>query len=470
MRIIFLFIFNLVTFSLFANNIEISNVQLTGQNTADHYSLIQFDVKWANSWRTSNNESNWDGAWIFAKWRKGNTSEWRHCTLSQNNTTAATGSVLTVTNDLVGAFIHRNADGIGDVNFTGNRIRWDYGADGVLDNETVEIEVFALEMVYIPKGAFYLGSGGNEAAYFKEGGTTNSPYLVASHDAITVGNNAGQLTSSTAGAVANTGIPADFPKGFKAFWTMKYEISEQQYVDFLNHLDAARAALLTTGIPSDILSGTYPSFEAGAPERAMSHLNVRYFSVLADWSGLRPMTELEFEKICRGANITPLPNEHVWGTTNSFPLVSVNNPGADDEEVATPANANAAIGNPGVIVYGKRVRVGLFARPVNSTRELSGAAYYGVMNMGDNLREIVIGTVRNVGDFKDNVHGDGHINQDATSDITSFTTANSYMLKGGSYIDAAAQAMISDRARYNFSTETPNQQPYQGGRFVRTAE
>ena len=32
-----------------------------------------------------------------------------------------------------------------------------------------------------------------------------------------------------------------------------------------------------------------------------------------DWAALRPMTELEFEKICRGPN-PPIAGEYVWGT------------------------------------------------------------------------------------------------------------------------------------------------------------
>ena len=54
---------------LFANNIQISNVSITGQNTASKYKMIQFDISWENSWRTSTEQSNWDAAWIFIKYR-----------------------------------------------------------------------------------------------------------------------------------------------------------------------------------------------------------------------------------------------------------------------------------------------------------------------------------------------------------------------------------------------------------------
>ena len=52
-----------------ANNIQVSNVAIVGQNTTDQFSFVRFDVSWDNSWRTSTLESNWDAAWIFVKIR-----------------------------------------------------------------------------------------------------------------------------------------------------------------------------------------------------------------------------------------------------------------------------------------------------------------------------------------------------------------------------------------------------------------
>lgn len=37
-----------------ANNIQVFNVKLTGQNTSSDYTLVQFDLTWDNSWRTNN--------------------------------------------------------------------------------------------------------------------------------------------------------------------------------------------------------------------------------------------------------------------------------------------------------------------------------------------------------------------------------------------------------------------------------
>ncbi|RUA26072.1 MAG: hypothetical protein DSY76_06195, partial [Bacteroidetes bacterium] len=35
----------------YANNIQVSNVSVRGQNTTDHYTMIKFDLSWDNSWR-----------------------------------------------------------------------------------------------------------------------------------------------------------------------------------------------------------------------------------------------------------------------------------------------------------------------------------------------------------------------------------------------------------------------------------
>lgn len=46
------------------------------QNTTDDYTLMQFDLSWENSWRTSPAPNNWDTAWVFVKYRLDN-GEWQ---------------------------------------------------------------------------------------------------------------------------------------------------------------------------------------------------------------------------------------------------------------------------------------------------------------------------------------------------------------------------------------------------------
>jgi hypothetical protein len=73
----FFFLLLLQTDFIYSNNIQVTNVTLTSQNTSAgannsaNYTHIQFDVQWENSWRLSSGPSNWDAAWIFAKFRVG---------------------------------------------------------------------------------------------------------------------------------------------------------------------------------------------------------------------------------------------------------------------------------------------------------------------------------------------------------------------------------------------------------------
>ena len=447
-----------------ANNITVTAATLSGQNVTTHTEIVNFTVGWENSWHTSINESNYDGAWIFVKFRRlTGTADWRHCTLTVANSVVGAGGIMTVQNDLKGAFINRNADGIGNVSFTGNQLVWNYGADGVADNETVEINVFGLEMVYIPTGAFQLGSGGSETYAFKTGATA-VPYNVNA-TAITFGATGTFLNTNGNGPTTGT-LQAAYPTGYNAFWIMKYETTQQQYVDFLNHLDLARA---TPNNLSGTFTGTHPNLIAPQPERTMGYVNSQRLAALADWSGLRPYTEMEFEKICRGANIPPVPNEYVWGSTTISPLVSVLNIGLTNETVNMPATANTNIAAN--LTSGGLTRAGIFARATGSTRELSGSSYYGVMNMADNAQEICINTISVTGlAFDGSINGDGYLNATGNTDITNWTNSGSYGWRGAAYNSGLTGARTSERVSAGTNDGSGSNFPYLSIRLARTAQ
>jgi formylglycine-generating enzyme required for sulfatase activity len=429
-----------------ANNIAVANATLTGQNVVAHTEIINFDVSWENSWRTNTNENNYDGAWIFVKFRKMGTLDWRHCTINTTGFTAAAGGAFSVPTDGKGAFIYKaTATGVSNVNYVGNQIIWNYGVDGILDNETVEIRVFALEMVYIPQGTFQLGSGGVETSAFKTGATSN-PFDVTAA-AISFGTTGTTLNTNGNGPTTGT-LAAAYPTGFNAFWIMKYETSQQQYVDFLNHIDLARA---TFNDNAGIRTGVHPNFTANQPERAVGTSNTQRLAAMADWSGLRPFTEMEYEKACRGYNTPAVPNEYPWGNTTIVALSTVANPGLTNEIVATPTTANAVITS----TYTGNIpaRVGIFARASGSTRVLSGGTYYGVMNMGDNVSEICINAVSATGlAFDGSLHGDGYLAASGSSNITNWTTFGAYGWRGTGYDGAIADARTSSRTTVNYYT------------------
>ncbi|MEI6436470.1 MAG: hypothetical protein WCP32_16710, partial [Bacteroidota bacterium] len=64
-----LFLALILATMLSANNINVSNVKLTGQNTTDDFAMVQFDISWDNSWRAASAPYNWDAAWVFVKYR-----------------------------------------------------------------------------------------------------------------------------------------------------------------------------------------------------------------------------------------------------------------------------------------------------------------------------------------------------------------------------------------------------------------
>ena len=153
----------LIPLRLFANNIEVSNVSLTGQNTTTQTVLVQFDVSWENSWRISVGPSNWDAAWIFVKYRNSG-GNWVHATLNYVNGTAAGdghtqpgGSTINTSPDGKGVFIYRSTDGSGNVNFASVQLRWNYGANGVTDGQLVDVQGSLAQ--HIPKqGAIHRAS------------------------------------------------------------------------------------------------------------------------------------------------------------------------------------------------------------------------------------------------------------------------------------------------------------------------
>jgi formylglycine-generating enzyme required for sulfatase activity len=209
-----------------------------------------------------------------------------------------------------------------------------------------------------------------------------------------------------------------------------------------------------------------------------------------DWAALRPMTELEYEKACRGP-VTPVQNEFAWGTrdlqgynaTNGT-LTSIHykltNPGTANEYVDTNysvGSGNAvwlydAIFNP----YYYITRAGAFAAsPGNTGRATAGATYYGIMEMAGNMVETIITMGYPEGRAFTSRPGDGRLAATGFTDESTWpSSGNNYWqgsgYKGGYYNSSSPfDLMVSDRriAADNFAFFTGR--PGNGGRGVRTA-
>lgn len=104
-------------------------------------------------------------------------------------------------------------------------IRWNFGATDT--NDIIDIQVFAVEMVYVPSGSFYVsGTVGHEANKFHSGGFSTSSYRITSENALTIAYTSENLyyTATNSNGGDQTGVlVASYPKGFGDFYSMKYQ-------------------------------------------------------------------------------------------------------------------------------------------------------------------------------------------------------------------------------------------------------
>jgi formylglycine-generating enzyme required for sulfatase activity len=138
------------------------------------------------------------------------------------------------------------------------------------------------------------------------------------------------------------------------------------------------------------------------------------------WSGLRPMTELEYEKACRG-NQTAVSGEYAWGNGTATGATGISNGGANAETFSN-AGANAAFGNA-TGVQGP-LRVGAFAGAA-TTRAQAGATYYGIMEMTGNLWERAVTIGNAAGRSYTGLHGNGTLFRDGTANVDFWPGINS---------------------------------------------
>lgn len=477
--------FLLLFFAANGNNIRVTSVELVNQDEIHETYQVRFNLQWENSWRTSDLESNWDAAWVFIKYRVVPSTTWRHATLKESGFVPSDDSEIVVPSDRKGAFVYRADEGIGDVNFRNLELKWNYGDDGVDNNAVFEVAVFAIEMVYVPEGAFFAGDGSNGRGNFRRAGS-NFPYEITNDGSITLG---GVTTTNLSSmnpdrmekaddfdASSTRNLPIAYPTGFSRFYIMKYEATEEQYVDFLNKLTELQIENRYGSELHSIIDRDYGtnSFSTRNRKRVIGNLSAYDVLSYLDWAALRPMSELEYEKSCRG-KLLPFPEEFAWGNKNIHKdLYEIEEEGDgeltfSEDLPENTGNASYALTHP----INRPLSPGIFAASsLNSTREETGGTYYGVMEMSGNVAELVVSLGTPAGRAFIPVEGNGELtpsgNFSNSNGLWTFYNINSGLgLRGGAFIDGSQYLQISDRIRANFSTPQVRL-PYLGIRGVRS--
>ena len=478
--ILFLFAFN----NAKANNVVITGTSVSGSN-------ITFNIGWDNSWNANVAPANWDAVWVFVKYQDCNTRLWAHAGLSTLTSDHSTSSPLQVdtTTDGKGVFIRLSSLGGGTVAPTSVTLKMTIPAG------TYNYKVFGIEMVNVPQGAFKIGDSTT--------GGSLAEYDVTSD---------GSLTSSIlGGSPAAANVPAAYPAGFNGVYCMKYEISQEQYTDFLNALtyDQQKAhtstdpisaantyAMATTytgrngikisvsgnnnAVPAiyvcDATNGNENSIDDGQ-SIAMNYMNWSDLAAYLDWAALRPMSELEYEKICRGAAQPRVAGEFPWGTVDASFVSpsSVLNSLKPNEKYSTTTNGLCNLYYYSAYVlysYNGPLKVG-FSASNTSGRASSGASFYGAMEMAGNVHDIVV-NLSSDGVAFTGALGDGNLLANGLSNVANWPAISSTGVgfKGGAYdsspsgytANGVPYGRVSDRSFiYNGSTSRGSG----GGRGVR---
>lgn len=484
--VLWLVIFLSTLHSAKGNNVQVLNATRTGANLDE----VEFELSWENSWDVTGAPANHDAVWIFIKFREcGMTSnEWSHALLSTTMTDHSFGADITYATPILqtdrfgngtghntGVMVKRATTGIGDITSQTVRLKIVGSSNAVaLDPSTeYDIKVFGVEMVYVPEGQFYAGDGVSSNTIREYNSNPYQPVLFTSEDPVQIH----EYYSLT--------VPAEFPKGYSAFYIMKYEITHGQYVDFLNTINSSmqtNRAYIYDYYRHDIQhDGT--EYYTNSVDRPLVYMSFEDLLAYLDWSALRPLSELEYEKACRGP-LDFVPDELAFGTGNSSDITECETiTGATPGVEVTTDNSNCHIYITQYTISGGQfdtgggsyanqgpVAAGIFARGPNFTRIGTGATYYGVMEMSGNVYEQCIqvntSNSNNSPSAYDGIWGDGQLLSSGIYDVVNWPTSGYYIYRGGSYRNNQDRARVSDRYYRARSSYTSRAQD-QGGRGCR---
>ena len=420
----------------YASDLKIDGIEwIKGSNNK-----VKFTVAWNNSWR---NEKNYDAAWIFFKLPASDHQPlYNHVKILptghrmlSNLQPGSPKPAFEVTKDGVGFYVYPSEKYRGNVRWT-IEIALDpkITRDQLVSRGSMSITAYGIEMVQIPQAAFTIGEADTALArknysFFlsDENGKPSGLWKINSEsESIPIGREKGKLYYNSQVAQYHGDqkgiVPPEFPKGYKAFYIMKYETTQGQYCNFLNGISEEGTKARSNFNEKDyykfrgsikLENGKYI---AGSPNRPCNFFSWDDACAFADWAGLRPMTELEFEKACRGP-LTPIPHEFPWNTNNKDRLqriVSLN----DD-----------------LILKGELKEGDLN----ENNRDQFGASYYWVMDLAGSLWERCVTIGDATGRAFKGTHGDGKITANGFASNDDWprgsTETSGFGFKGGGYYE-----------------------------------
>ena len=480
----------------YSNNVRLNGtVKVT--DVTSGVATLELDLAWDNSWRDN---FNWDAVWIFLK-TKPASGAWSHVMLQDVQHTATNDYVVMngkSGNNVVGVYVFLGKNDTRRQASTTVTLKWACGSaytKASFDNNQVFLLAQGIEMVYVPFGAYYLGDGSSANTF---GGADGKPFAVSGEGAIAT---LYQRASDGTVNVAVSNLNANYPKGYGGFYVMKYETSQEQYVTFLNTLTRAeQETLLGASFLSALSPGRYifgdtlqPTFRngivlsgksSGQPYIFDNNLNgndvygedgdgqcvaCNYMSLndllaYASWSGLRPMSELEYERACRAPfPQDPLAGEYPWNSNGGVSRVTGLSAGGRETEVASTTSCNV---NSGGGLTGSNqgpVRCGLFARSTSS-QTVSGATYWGVMEMAGNVRELVAGVSHT--SLSRTTNGGGTFSTSAWGSAT----PGFFGLRGGGFSGSDSLLRTSGRSEMNKVASVADRDETVGFRLTRTLD
>ena len=594
--------------------VKANNIRVEGKtrvvSIVNDTAVIEVTLRWDNSWR---DDFNWDAAWVFFKFKKrGLENPWQHAYLSSlgHVLSSAAGNdgggyaymVGANAGKVNGLYVMRNGISEGNVSVR-LQAKWPLSGTGLTKSDfgnalnEIYVAVHAIEMVYVPYGAYYLGDGlsnlcfheyfapdrnpirtkgyeslsassiyqnayppeyavdDNINSHYHSAGYTNEWFTVDFGEAKTMryftirthyagsgyyveGSNDGSswsilwsgngsmwsqtlskhkitnpgayryyrfremgnylviydvalledaspvavdsedaLTVCLNGDNSFVSLEATYPKGYAGFYVMKYETSQEQYVEFLNSLslDQQKARVANNNFATmkrgDYVFGdiNQPSCRNGivfieqrkentpvvfgnnlnpandlfstddGQTLACNYMSIEDMIAYCSWSGLRPMSELEYEKACRRFYPqVPDKGEYAWNTNNGvnrLSSLSDLNFRGDEREQALSYLKNVNSGTTNNI--NGPVRCGMFGTSATNQSQ-SGGTYWGVMEMSGNLKELCV-SVGNP-NFNGGSSGTGVYNPAYWN-----TSVGSYGVRGGGFSSPDSLLRTSDR-------------------------